>query len=236
MKISLYFILLLCLPASAEVATYTKATHSAFSEGLKSLESNNYTKAITVFSDKQFSHNSAALINLGIAQYKLEDTAMAVGSFRKARAFSSLFTKSSRESSLWLNKVGFSTNFFTDYRAIFYEASRVSWALLYCLFIALLVLTVLAFLKKIPTQPTVALLLILFLFSLNKIYFNKQVFGTLQGKLIELKSGPSNESSTINEAVEGGFIRVLSHNNDWFAIELADKRQGWLSKDFIIFH
>ncbi len=237
MKRIYLLILLLCLCGpTAFGAIYSPADSTAFNEGLQFLKTGDNTKAVIAFSSKQYSHNGTALINLGIAYNSLEETILAVGSFRRARSFSDLFSESSKQASLWLDQLGYSSYFFADYRSFLFDASRISWRIFYCLFFVLILLIFNALYRAKKVILFLSGLLLLFSLSLNKIYFNQQIFGTLIGQNIELYSGPSSQSSVISEALPGDYIRVLSQKENWFAIELSEERQGWLSKDFIIFH
>ncbi|RMF92255.1 MAG: hypothetical protein D6734_12715, partial [Candidatus Schekmanbacteria bacterium] len=77
--------------------------------------------------------------------------------------------------------------------------------------------------------------IVIFIFlsaTLYAVYYNDKVItkGVVVVAEVDAKSGNDLKSATLFKLHEGSLVYVLAENNNWFKIELADGKRGWLPK------
>ncbi len=77
-----------------------------------------------------------------------------------------------------------------------------------------------------------AILLIVMIASVSvKLYYqNNYLTGVAMAERIEIKSGQGDNNITLFQLHKGAIFRILEEENDWYKIELSDKKSGWAPK------
>ena len=58
--------------------------------------------------------------------------------------------------------------------------------------------------------------------------------GTVTATELNVRKGPSIENDKIGSLANGTVVEVLEHENDWYKIKLDDKKEGWISGDYVL--
>ncbi|MCU9814434.1 MULTISPECIES: SH3 domain-containing protein [Paraclostridium] len=58
--------------------------------------------------------------------------------------------------------------------------------------------------------------------------------GTVTATELNVRKGPSIENDKIGSLANGTIVEVLEHENDWYKIKLDDKKEGWISGDYVL--
>jgi tetratricopeptide (TPR) repeat protein len=66
--------------------------------------------------------------------------------------------------------------------------------------------------------------------SVKSYYQNNYLTGVAMAERIEIKSGQGDNNVTLFQLHKGAIFRILAEENDWYKIELSDKKSGWAPK------
>ena len=53
------------------------------------------------------------------------------------------------------------------------------------------------------------------------------LIGVAMAEQIEIKSGQGSNNITLFQLHKGAIVRILGEENDWYEIQLSDKKSGW---------
>ncbi|MFZ7102274.1 MAG: SH3 domain-containing protein [Peptococcaceae bacterium] len=59
--------------------------------------------------------------------------------------------------------------------------------------------------------------------------FAQDKYGMISGSIVNVRSGPGTEYTRIAQVNEGQFVSILSEENNWYQVKLADGKVGWLA-------
>lgn len=229
--------------------------NSAFNIYHKSYQSNDFetTKSTIEEALKSDTHNSYLIYNLGLTEYKLGKTGLAIGLWRKALSINPQLNDArqaldyaiSQMPAKPLAKTTDSTWVWLEKLIVDYLSFNVLWPLfLISLFVSgYMFIKYLGAKKKafandeappiLGTKPVLFLMITLCLGALSFFSFTDLVTtkATAIAKPTEIKTGPSADYGTLFEIPEGTEVLIRDKEAEWYKIEDPTGRVGWAMGD-----
>ncbi|MES2768495.1 MAG: SH3 domain-containing protein [Bdellovibrionota bacterium] len=228
---------------------------SAFNNYQKSYQSNDFEAARTTIEEalKSHTHNSYLIYNLGLTEYKLGKTGLAIGLWRKALSINPQLNEArqavdfavSQMSAKPLAKTTDSTWVWLEKLIVDHLSFNMIWPFfLLSLFVSgFMFIKFLGAKRKafandeatpiLGTKPILFLVITVCLGVVSFFSFKDLVTtkATTIVKLAEVKTGPNAEYGTLFEIPEGTEVLIRDKEAEWYKIEDPTGRVGWAARD-----
>lgn len=229
--------------------------NSAFNNYQKSYQSNDFEAAKSTIEEalKTHTHNSYLIYNLGLTEYKLGKTGLAIGLWRKALSVNPQLNDARRAIDYAVGQMQTKPlSKTTDSTWVWIEkliTENLSFNLIWPFFLISLFLSGFYFIKFLSAKkrafandeappllnakPLVFLALALVLGIVSFVSFTDlaSTKATAILKSAEVKTGPSSDYGTLFEIPEGTEVLIRDKEAEWYKIEDPTGRVGWTVGD-----